>query len=99
MLAPPRTGQEPTPAEPATPRWLQGLDDHPAFRSRRRGGRRRPGGRNRRSRPPTGWRRARRIALITAVLVAIPALVSYATMLTQRSDSSLSIRSVEWLRN
>ncbi len=37
--------------------------------------------------------------MIAAVLVAIPALVSYASMLTQRSDSSLSIRTVEWLRD
>lgn len=41
----------------------------------------------------------RRVAAIAAVLLALPALVSYVSMLTQRSDSSLSIRSVEWLRS
>jgi hypothetical protein len=60
--------------------------------------RRRPpvrGVRRRRSGP----RRARRIALITAVVLALPALVSYLNMLTQPSDSSLSIRTVEWMRD
>src|SRR5262249_11342047 len=101
MLAPPRTGQQRAPSDPATPRWLQGLDDDPLFRRRaRRPGR---GGRGRRSgRRPTrtgAWRRARRIALIAAALVMVPAVVSYASMLTQRSDSTLSIRTVEWLRD
>ncbi|MEA2212875.1 MAG: hypothetical protein QOF83_2823 [Solirubrobacteraceae bacterium] len=41
----------------------------------------------------------RRVALLTAALLALPAVVSYASMLTQRSDSSLSIRTVEWLRD
>jgi hypothetical protein len=60
-----------------------------------------------RGRPPvhgvrrrrSGPRRARRIALIAAVLLALPALVSYVNMLTEPSDSSLSIRTVEWLRD
>jgi Phosphodiester glycosidase len=60
-----------------------------------------------RSRPPirgvrgrrSGPRRARRIALIAAVVLALPALVSYLNMLTQPSDSSLSIRTVEWMRD
>ncbi|MGO9884258.1 MAG: phosphodiester glycosidase family protein [Solirubrobacteraceae bacterium] len=43
--------------------------------------------------------RWRRVAVIAAVLLAVPALVSYGQMLTQRSDSSLSIRTVEWLRD
>ena len=46
-----------------------------------------------------GPRRARRIALITAVVLALPAIVSYLNMLTQPSDSSLSIRTVEWMRD
>jgi Phosphodiester glycosidase len=37
--------------------------------------------------------------LIAALVIALPALVSYANMLTRRSDSSLSIRTVEWLRD
>jgi len=32
-------------------------------------------------------------------LLVLPALVSYAKMLTQPSDSSLSIRTVEWMRD
>jgi hypothetical protein len=43
--------------------------------------------------------RVRRVALLAAVLLALPALVSYASMLTHHSDSSLSIRTVEWLRD
>jgi hypothetical protein len=43
--------------------------------------------------------RARRVLLFTALILALPALVSYASMLTQASDSSLSIRTVEWLRD
>ncbi len=43
--------------------------------------------------------RVRRVVLLAAVLLALPALVSYASMLTHHSDSSLSIRTVEWLRD
>jgi hypothetical protein len=50
-------------------------------------------------RDPSGWRRARRVALVAAALCLLPALFSYAKMLTQRSDSSLGIRTVEWLRD
>lgn len=46
-----------------------------------------------------GWRRARRILLAAATLALIPVLVSYVQMLTQRSDSSLGIRTVEWMRD
>ena len=61
----------------------------------------------RRTLPPMGGgrpsgptaRRLRRVALLTALLLALPAMVSYASMLTQRSDSSLSVRTVEWLRD
>lgn len=42
--------------------------------------------------------RVRRIALLTALGLALPALVSYAQMLAEQSDASLSIRTVEWLR-
>ncbi len=48
---------------------------------------------------PRGWRRARRIALSAAALCLVPALVSYAQALAQRSDSSIGIRTVEWLRD
>jgi hypothetical protein len=48
---------------------------------------------------PRRGARIRRVALLTAILLAIPAAVSFASMLTQHSDSSLSIRTVEWLRD
>jgi hypothetical protein len=48
---------------------------------------------------PSGWRRVRRIALAAAILCLLPAIVSYAGMLAQRSDSSLGVRTVEWLRD
>jgi Phosphodiester glycosidase len=49
-------------------------------------------------RRPTGAR-LRRVLLLAGLLLALPALVSYVSMLTQRSDSTLSIRTVEWLRD
>ena len=48
---------------------------------------------------PTGSRRVRRIAALAAALCLVPAVVSYAEMLAQRSNSSLGIRTVEWLRD
>ena len=56
-------------------------------------------------RPPDGagspdrWQRARRVALLAAGVCLLIALVSYATMVTEKSDSSLGIRTVEWLRD
>jgi hypothetical protein len=47
---------------------------------------------------PTGFR-LRRIALVAAALSLLPALVSYATTMTEPSNSSLGVRSVEWLRD
>jgi hypothetical protein len=47
----------------------------------------------------SGPQRVRRVVLIVAVLLSIPALVSYVGMLAKRSDSSVSIRTVEWLRD
>jgi hypothetical protein len=44
-------------------------------------------------------RRLRRIALAAAVLALIPVLVSYAQALTEASNSSVGIRTVEWLRD
>ena len=53
------------------------------------------------NRPPEhrGWRRARRIALAAALVCLIPVAVSYANMLSRRSDSSIGIRTVEWMRD
>jgi Phosphodiester glycosidase len=45
-----------------------------------------------------GWRRARRVVLTAAGLCLIVVLVSYVHMLAQPSDSSVGIRTVEWLR-
>jgi hypothetical protein len=46
----------------------------------------------------SGPQRLRRIALTAAVLALIPVLVSYASTISGPSNSSLGIRSVEWLR-
>ncbi len=46
-----------------------------------------------------GWRRIRRIAVIAAGLVMIPAAFSYVHAVTQPSDSSLGVNTVEWLRD
>ena len=48
---------------------------------------------------PSTAHRARRVLLVTALILALPSLASYAGMLMQASDSSLSIRTVEWLRD
>ena len=45
-----------------------------------------------------GWRRARRIALTAALIALIPALVSFASTMTQPSNSSFFINFVEWMR-
>ncbi|MBV9819046.1 MAG: phosphodiester glycosidase family protein [Solirubrobacterales bacterium] len=44
-------------------------------------------------------RRIRRAATIAALLCLVPALISYAGALTERSDTSVGIRTVEWLRD
>jgi hypothetical protein len=44
------------------------------------------------------WR-VRRIAAIAAGLALLPGLISFVAMLTQRSDSALGVRTVEWLRD
>jgi hypothetical protein len=51
--------------------------------------------------PPSGDRkhRLRRIAVGAAVLCLIPVLVSYANVLFEPSNSSLGIRTVEWMRD
>ena len=45
------------------------------------------------------WLRTRRVATIAALLALIPVLASYVSAMTQRSDSTLGIRTVEWLRD
>jgi Phosphodiester glycosidase len=51
------------------------------------------------SRPTGGVTRVRRIAAIAAAICLIPAVVSYVGALAGRSDSSIGVRSVEWLRD
>jgi hypothetical protein len=45
-----------------------------------------------------GLRRIRRIALTAALIALVPAAFSYVHTMTEPSNSSLGIRSVEWLR-
>lgn len=47
----------------------------------------------------TAWVRLRRIALLACIFALVPAVVSYASMALQTSNSSLAVRSVEWLRS
>ena len=59
-----------------------------------------PARRPRRSSPyDTPGRRVRRVAAVAAGIVLVPALISYATAMLARSDSSVPVRSVEWLRD
>jgi hypothetical protein len=44
-------------------------------------------------------RRGRRVLTLAALFTLLPGLLSFASMLTQPSDTSLGIRSVEWLRD
>ena len=46
-----------------------------------------------------GWRRVRRILLAAGLLSLIPALVSFASTMTQPSNSSFFINFVEWMRS
>jgi hypothetical protein len=52
-----------------------------------------------RCRPPRRGARVRRVALLASLLALLPPLVSYVGALTQTSDSSLGIRTVEWMRD
>jgi hypothetical protein len=47
----------------------------------------------------TPLRRARRIAVLTLCLCSVPVSISYLTTVTSASNSSLTIRSFEWLRD
>jgi len=63
--------------------------------------RRRPAPASRRPRTDrrvTGPYRMRRIALVAAVIALIPVVFSYASTMAEPSNSSLGIRTVEWLR-
>jgi hypothetical protein len=51
------------------------------------------------SHPPRRWARVRRVALLASLLALLPPLVSYAGVVTETSDSSLGIRTVEWMRD
>jgi hypothetical protein len=64
--------------------------------------RHRPGPGNRRPDPQrtvTGLGRVRRIALLAALVALIPVVFSYWGAMSQPSNSSLGIRTVEWLRD
>jgi hypothetical protein len=55
--------------------------------------------RNRFSPPPRRSRRVRRVAAIAAGICLIPAFISYIGALTEASNATLGIRTVEWLRD
>jgi hypothetical protein len=55
--------------------------------------------RPRRHREVAGLGRLRRVALVAALLALVPAAFSYLTTMNQASNSSLGIRTVEWLRD
>jgi hypothetical protein len=46
-----------------------------------------------------GWRRVRRIFASAALLSLVPAGISFVSAMAQASNSSLSIKAVEWLRD
>jgi hypothetical protein len=50
-------------------------------------------------RPRSGLHRVRRVAVLASLLALVPVLVSYAGVVLQTSNSSLGIRTVEWLRD
>ena len=50
-------------------------------------------------RPRSRPRRIRRVIAVAALLSVLPAVVSYLLMALQPSDTSLTVRSVEWLRD
>jgi len=59
-----------------------------------------PGALRPRARPlPSSPRRLRRVALVAALVALIPALGSYLHTMSQPSNSSVGIRTVEWLRD
>src|ERR1700687_2002674 len=50
-------------------------------------------------RDPSALTRLRRIALVAALAALVPVALSYMNTMRQASNSSFSIRSVEWLRD
>jgi hypothetical protein len=52
-----------------------------------------------RRRPPRQRARVRRIALLASLLALLPPFISYLRVLNQTSDSSLGIRTIEWMRD
>jgi Phosphodiester glycosidase len=62
----------------------------------RNGGPRRP---RRPRREVTGLGRVRRVALIAALVALVPTFFSYVLTMNQASNSSVGIRTVEWLRD
>src|SRR5665213_3062527 len=50
-------------------------------------------------RPRHGLHRVRRIAALASLIALVPVMVSYAGVVLQTSNSSLGIRTVEWLRD
>ena len=52
-----------------------------------------------RRRPPHRTHRIRRIALVAAIIWAIPAAISFLGAITGPSNSGIGIRAVEWLRD
>ena len=52
-----------------------------------------------RSRPPQPTHRIRRIALVAAIIWAIPAAISFVSAIAAPSNSGVGIRAVEWLRD
>ena len=52
-----------------------------------------------RRRPPPPTHRIRRIALLAAIIWAIPAAISFLGAITGPSNSGIGIRAVEWLRD
>jgi hypothetical protein len=67
--------------------------------SRRTPGRPQPTRGRSSSSPPSLWRRVRRVLLVGVAIALVPVAVSYVQVLTSSSNTSLGIRSVEWLRD
>ncbi|MDQ6807749.1 MAG: phosphodiester glycosidase family protein [Actinomycetota bacterium] len=49
--------------------------------------------------PPSRLTRIRRVILVAAAICLMPVVISYLDMLAQRSDSSVGVRTVEWLKS
>ena len=60
-----------------------------------------PAGSRRRPLPPllTPWQRARRVLTVAVVVCVLPIVISFASAMSAPSNSSFTIRAVEWLRD